>query len=30
MWKKVISLKYHIEEGGWFTREPRDSFGVDL
>ena len=30
MWKKVINLKYHTEEGGWFTRELRGSFRVDL
>ena len=30
MWKKAINLKYHTKEGGWFTREPRGSFGVDL
>ena len=30
MWKKVITLKYHIEEGGWFTKEPRGSFKVGL
>ena len=28
MWKKVITLKYQSEEGGWFTKEPRGSFGV--
>ena len=30
MWKKVITLKYQSEEGGWFTKEPRGSFGVGL
>ena len=30
MWKKIITLKYHIEEGGWFTKEPRGSFRVGL
>ena len=30
MWEKIITLKYHIEEGGWFTKEPRGSFRVGL
>ena len=30
MWKKVITLKYQIEEGVWFTKEPRGSFGRDI
>ena len=30
MWKKVITLKYQSEEGGWFTKEQRSSFGVGL
>ena len=30
MWKKVITLKYHIEEGGWSTKESMGNFGVGL
>ena len=30
MWKKVITQKYQIEEGGWFTKEPMGSFEVSL
>ena len=30
MWKKVITLKYHIKEGGWITKEPIGSFRVGL
>ena len=29
-WKDVIRLKYYIDEGDWFTRAPRGSFGVGL
>ena len=29
-WKEVIKLKYQVEEGGWFTRNPRASFSVSL
>ena len=29
-WKKVIRLKYQIEEGGWFTRDPKSSFEVGM
>ena len=30
IWKKVIRLKYQVEEEGWFTKIPRVSFGVSL
>ena len=30
MWKKVITLKYQIEEGSWITKDPRGSFEVGL
>ena len=29
-WKDLISLKYGLEDGGWFLVEPRVSFGVGL
>ena len=29
-WKDVIKLKYGLEEGGWFSAEPKGSFGVGL
>ena len=29
-WKNVISLYYHTNEGDWFTRASRGSFGVGL
>ena len=30
MSKKVITLKYQIEEGSWITKDPRGSFEVGL
>ena len=30
IWKDVIRLKYHTEEGGWFTKNPMGSGGVGL
>ena len=29
-WKKLIRQKYHTKEGGWFTRDPKGSYGVGL
>ena len=29
-WKDLIKLKYGIEERGWFSTEPKGSFGVGL
>ena len=29
-WKDLIKLKYELEDGGWFSVEPRGSFGVGL
>ena len=29
-WKDLMKLKYGLEEGGWFSMEPRGSFGVGL
>ena len=29
-WKNLIKLKYGLEEGGWFSAEPKGSFGVSL
>ena len=30
LWKHVISRKFGEEEGGWYTREVREGFGVGL
>ena len=30
IWRNIISLKYGMEEGGWFSNTPRDSYGVGL
>ena len=30
LWKQVISRKYGVKEGGWYTREGREGFGVGL
>ena len=30
LWKQVISRKYGVEEGGWYTCEGREGFGVGL
>ena len=30
IWKDIIKLKYHVEEGGWFNKIPRGSHGVGL
>ena len=29
-WKKLIKLKYGLEVGEWFSKEPKGSFGVGL
>ena len=29
-WKNLIELKYGLEEGGWFSTEPKGSFRVSL
>ena len=29
-WRFLISLKYGVEEGGWFSRSPRGSYWVGL
>ena len=28
LWKQVIIRKYGVEEGGWYTREVREGYGV--
>ena len=30
VWRNIISLKYGIEDGGWFSNTPRGSYGVCL
>ena len=30
MWRNIISLKYGMEDGGWFSNTPRGSYGVGL
>ena len=30
IWKEIIRLKYQVEDGGWFTKIPRENFGVGL
>ena len=30
IWKGLIKLKYGLEDGGWFSKEPKGSFGVGL
>ena len=30
LWKDPIKLKYGIEEGGWFSLEPKGNFGGGL
>ena len=30
LWNQVISRKYGVEEGGWYTWEGREGFGVGL
>ena len=30
LWKQVISRKYGVKEGEWYTREGREGFGVGL
>ena len=30
LWKSIIKIKYGAEEGGWFTKVVRGSFGVGL
>ena len=30
VWRSIISLKYGMEDGGWFSNSPRGSFEVDL
>ena len=30
VWRNIISLKYGMEDGGWFFNTPRGSYGVGL
>lgn len=30
IWRKVISLKYGVKVGGWFSNSPRGSYGVGM
>ena len=30
LWKNIISLKYGVDNGGWFTKNGRGAFGVGL
>ena len=30
MWRNIISLKYGMQDGGWFSNTPRGSYGVGL
>ena len=30
VWRNIISLKYGMEDGGWFSSTPRGSYGVGL
>ena len=30
VWRSIISLKYGMEDGDWFSNSPRGSFGVSL
>ena len=29
-WRKVICLKYGVEDGGWFSNCPKGSYGVGI
>ena len=30
LWKRIMRLKYGVEEGGWFIKDGRGAYGVDL
>ena len=30
IWRNIISLKYGMEDRGWFSNTPRGSYGVSL
>ena len=30
VWRNIISLKYGMEDGGWFSNTPRGIYGVGL
>ena len=30
LWKDIIRLTYVAKEGGWFSQDPRSSYGVGL
>ena len=30
MWRNIISLKYGMEDGGWFSNTHRGKYGVGL
>ena len=30
VWRNIISLKYGMEDRGWFSNTPRGSYGVGL
>ena len=30
LWKNIISLKYGVDKGGWFTKNGKGAFGVGL
>ena len=30
LWKNIISLKYGVDKGGWFTKNGRGAFGLGL
>ena len=30
VWRNIISLKYGMEDGDWFSNTPRSSYGVGL
>ena len=30
VWRNIISLKYGMEDGGWFSNTPRGSYGVGI
>ena len=30
VWRNIISLKYGMDDGGWFSNTPRGNYGVGL
>ena len=30
LWRTIISLKFQTEDGGWFFKSPKGSYGVGL